>query len=88
MTSSRGEHVNALGFAGMQVEEFEGIVASAKEKLEEVLGTVINAVGEEPTTEAGQNALSMVSSLTDKLEEIMGICEGAKAELNRYGGGF
>lgn len=83
------EHHEGVGFAGLQVEELQAIIAQAKEKLEnEVLGLIVTAVGEPARTEAGANALAFASGLVDRLEEAIGICEATKAELNRYAGGF
>lgn len=83
------EHHQGVGFAGLQVEELQAVIAHAKEKLEnEVMGLIVTAVGDPARTESGQNALAFAGGLVDRLTEDMGICEQIKAELNRYAGGF
>lgn len=89
MSNMSNEHHEGVGFAGLEVEELQGIIAAAKDKLENtVLGLIVTAVGEPARTEAGANALAFASGLVDRLTEDMGICEAVKAELNRYAGGF
>lgn len=89
MSNARDAHHEAAGFAGLKVEELEGIILHGKSFLEdEVRPTIENAVGAAPGSEAGQNAAAFAGGLMDRLEEAVGICEQIKAELNRYAGGF
>lgn len=85
---AREEHIQAVGFAGMQVEELEGLLVAAREKQQECLGLVITAVGDDPAVESARNAMEFVAGIADRIDEIVGMCESAKSELNRYGGGF
>jgi hypothetical protein len=86
--NDREDHVQAVGFAGMQVEEFQGILAAAADKAEEVLGIISNAVGEQPSTESGRNALGLFVHIKDTLlPEISVACEAIKEDLNSYGRG-
>jgi hypothetical protein len=85
---SREPHIEAVGFAGLQVQELQNILMSAKEVQQEVLGLIISAVGENPVVESAVNAFSYMAAVGDHLDEVIGQCETIKAELNRYGGGF
>jgi hypothetical protein len=85
---SRDGHVQAVGFAGLQIEELENMLLAVKEKQQECLGLVATAVGEQPVVESARNALEFTAALDDRLGELVGMCESIKAELNRYGGGF
>jgi len=88
MAEGREGHVEAVGFAGLQIEELENMLLAAREKQEECLGLVITAVGEQPSTDSGTNAMESVAGMSDRLTELIGMCENAKAEMNRYGSGF
>ncbi len=81
-------HHEAVGFAGMEVEELEGMILAARNRAEEVLRVIANAVGAQPNVESGQNAMAWTAGIKDRLEELVGVCENVKAELNRYSGGF
>lgn len=81
-------HHEAVGFAGMEVEELEGMILAARNRAEEVLRVIANAVGANPNTESGQNAMAFIAGVKERLEELVGVCESAKAELNRYSSGF
>jgi hypothetical protein len=85
---AREEHIQAVGFAGLQIQELQQVILHAQEKQATCLALVITAVGENPSIDSAQNATAFTASLGDKLTEILGICEQAIAELNRYGGGF
>lgn len=87
--NSRDEHNEAVGFAGQHIEnELLPLILAAKDKVDETVGMVANAVGGNPNAESGQNALGAIAGLTEKLEECANACHLAIAELNRYGGGF
>jgi hypothetical protein len=85
---AREPHIEAVGFAGIQVQELQNILLASKQVQQEVLGLIIAAVGEQPVTESGQNALAFTAAIGDQIDEMTGMCETVKAELNRYGGGF
>jgi hypothetical protein len=85
---SRDDHVQAVGFAGLQIQELENLIITAKERQQECLNLVATAVGEAPVVESARNALEFTAALGDRLDEVAGMCESIKAELNRYGGGF
>jgi hypothetical protein len=86
---SREDHVQAVGFAGLKIQEAQQLLIAAREKLaNEAVPLVIVAVGETPATDSGRNALEMTMSLSDRLDELVGIAENAIQEMNRYSGGF
>jgi len=85
---AREEHVQAVGFAGLQVEELEGKLSALREETESVKATVVNAVGEDPSTPAGRTALQSVKLIEVALAEAMDLCEQAKQHLNDYGKGL
>lgn len=86
---SRELHIAAVGFAGAKIAEIQESILAAREVLNgEGLPMVVNAVGEDPYTEPGRNALSFTRELSDDLEAAVRTCELIKAELVRYGGGF
>ena len=84
----RDGHHDAVGFAGLQVQELENILLAAREVQQEVQGIIISAVGEGTDLETANNAREWIGLVDSKLEELIGLCENIKAELNRYGGGF
>jgi len=84
----RDSHHDAVGFAGLQVQELQNILAAASEVHQEAMGIILSAVGEDQPMESGRNALEWMAGIGDKLRELIGICENVKAELNRYGSGF
>lgn len=89
MAGGREDHVQAVGFAGLKIQEMENIIYQAREVFQnEVLPLVIVAVGDSPTIDSGRNALNFVHEADRLLGESLGICEQAKAEMNRYSGGF
>lgn len=87
--TTRDEHHEAVGFAGQHIEgELLPLILAARERLEESTGLVLNAVGQDPNSDAARSAIAFVAGIADKLEECADACHGAIAELNRYGGGF
>lgn len=88
MTGSKDEHFSAVGFVGHEVEGFQAIIRAAKEKIDEIVGMTVNAVGDPPSTDAGRSSLELAVALRERLEEIIGISESLIVELSRYGGGF
>lgn len=86
--SAHQQHVQAVGFAGMAVEELQQQIVGLREKTQEVLSTVTNAVGEEPSIESGRNALTLITAVDEMVLELIRRCDAAKEELNRYGRGF
>ena len=85
---AREEHVQAVGFAGLQVEELETLITGVMDRVSEVRRIAVNAVGEEPTSESGKSALASIYSIRVSLAEALGSCEAAKRYLNNYGRGI
>ena len=88
--SGRDIHFEAVGFAGFAVQEFQEVLQGvATDRMENALGTIISAVGEDPNTESGRMALEIALRIrqTD-LPDLIRYCEEIKAELIRYGNGF
>ncbi len=89
MSYGRDEHFQAVGFVGNEVEEMEGLIKSALEKAQQIVGMTVNAVGESPETDAGRQALGLAAALSEQdLPDAIQKCEALKAELIRYGEGF
>lgn len=88
MSDAHGLHIEAVGLAGLEIQESENILSAAMERLELAIGAVINAVGENPTQESGRNALEFAVGAKERMSEIRNMLEQCKAELNRYGSGF
>lgn len=89
MTNARDGHHEAVGLAGLQIQELVGALLHAKEVADtQAMPIIQNAIGAAPSSEAGQNAAGMVAQISEKLEELAGIAEQAIAEMNRYGNGF
>lgn len=86
--NDRDQHFQAIGFAGAKIAEIESHILAAKLLTDDAIGTVVNAVGDDPVEDSARNAFEWSASLPDRLDEITRICENIKAELNRYGGGF
>lgn len=85
---TRDSHFEGVGFAGIAVQELQNVIAVAREQQQQVLGMVIAAVGESPVVDSAQNAVSYAAAIGDQLDDLAGVCEHLKAELNRYSGGF
>lgn len=86
MTSREG-HFEAVGFAGLKVEEMQAALASVLPIAEEALGTIANAIGESDR-ESATNAHAFTAEIIDRVTELVGQCENVKAELQRYQSGF
>jgi hypothetical protein len=84
---AREEHVQAVGFAGLRIEEFEQTVLSLKEGHQECLGLVNVAVGDTHVA-SGQDALVTIASVSQLIDDIVRACEHAKECLNNYSQGF
>jgi hypothetical protein len=87
MSDARGIHHEAVGFAGLQVEELEQMLGACQDKAQEVTGVVHNAVGN-AMTEPAANAVNAVAEISSRIGDAITLCEVGKAELNRYSGGF
>jgi hypothetical protein len=87
---AREEHVQAVGFAGIQVEEIEHGLAVVREELSKVRAIIVNAVGDESTasSESGRAALQSFSLVGVNIAEAMDACEATKQHLNDYGRGI
>lgn len=81
-------HRESVGAAQSELEELRNLVHLANEKREQVVGVVINAVGENPGTESGGNALTAIIEVGTLLDNVLGLCNVATTELERYGSGF
>lgn len=81
-------HVQAVGFAGLQVQELEDLMQAVKAKYPEVLSHVVIAVGMAPNTELGQRPLAGAQVLAEKIDEVIQVCENIKMTLNEYGSSF
>jgi hypothetical protein len=89
MAGGREDHVQAVGFAGLKIQEVENVLMQAREMLNnEALPLVLVAVGDNPIIDSARNALEFTQLMDQKIEELLGIAEQAKAEMNRYSGGF
>lgn len=88
MSNFQHQHVEAIGFAGMEVQELENLVQAAKERQGQVLGAILNAVGDSPSNEHARQAYEWIAGLGDGLDEMIGVCENTKAQLNAYGAGI
>jgi len=85
---ARDAHVQAVGFAGLQVEELEGQIEALRQRVDEVKATGINAVGAEPSTDSGRAALVAIDLIKAALAEATEQCEAAKEHFNDYGRGI
>lgn len=113
---SREAHYGAVGAAIEYVQETGRLVTSAevsrrelgeqlslvKEKQAEALGLVAMAVGDDPATESGRNALeftqvlgsraeeiqALIATVGERIKELARICDNTEQELGRYLNGF
>jgi hypothetical protein len=88
MGDFRDPHFQAVGFAGLIVQELEIMLAVARDKADDAVGAVYAAVGPETTVDSARNALEHIASVRDKIPEMIAQTEVVKAELNRYSSGF
>lgn len=84
--SGHQEHIEAIGFAGMTVQELQDMVNATLVKQGETVQVVLNAVGEDPRNQNARQAWEWLAGLGQGLEEMLGVCENIKAELNAYTG--
>jgi hypothetical protein len=87
MSDARGIHHEAVGFAGLQIEELEQMLGACQDKAREVTGVVHNAIGNS-MSEPAANAANAVAEISVQIGQLISLCEVGKAELNRYSGGF
>ncbi len=85
---AREEHVQAVGFAGLKVEELEQALVALTEEVDLVHGIAVNAVGEKPSTISGRNALESIHLIRVALVDATEACEAAKTHFNSYGKGL
>jgi hypothetical protein len=85
---ARDAHVQAVGFAGLAVEELEGQIEALRQRVDEVKAIGINAVGEVPSTDSGRQALTAIDLIKVALSEATEQCEAAKQRFNDYGRGI
>lgn len=85
---AREEHAQAVALAVQEVQEFQTLLAVAKEKADNALGAVNQACGEGGLVDSARVALENVSAAEQKLPEMIGQLEVAIQELGRYGAGF
>ncbi len=77
--------VNAAAHAIGEVQESLAIVTDRQES---AMGAVIMAVGQNPNVESARNAMNFTARVRALAEEAFQACAQAKAEVERYGGGF
>lgn len=82
---ARDNHVQAVGFAGLAVEELETLIEGIRQRVDEVKATGVNAVGEVPSTDSGRQALIALDLIKVALSEATEQCEAAKQHFNDYG---
>lgn len=81
-------HVQAVGFAGLKVQELQDVISQAASMYPEVLSHVVIAVGMDPRTDLGRRPLEGVKVLADEIDKLLHVCENLKAALNEYGASF
>lgn len=81
-------HHEAVAGAKQVVGEAQELCAVLTEKLDQAMGAIIMAVGQNPNVESSQNAMNFTGLAKDKTDEIYGVLNQAVAELDRYAGGF
>lgn len=85
----RDRHTEAVGFAGLKVEDMQRSLHVAMEKMsDEVLPAITAAVGAHPDSQAGNEALGMALAVQTGLELMLGTCEAIKEQLNGYSQGL
>jgi hypothetical protein len=80
-----GRHVQAVGFAGMEVERFERELKALHIEAEEVFGTIVRATGEDPEGILGRGPQVNFLNVAEKLNQAIALCEETKQLLNDYG---
>lgn len=88
MTDPHSRHHLAVNNAAHAIGEVQDAIAVVTDRQESAAGAVIMAVGQNPHVESAQNALNFIAQVRTKAEEMNVLCQQAKAEVERYGGGF
>jgi hypothetical protein len=88
--TSRDDHIQAAGFAGIAIEEFQQALLAARAGAgEQAAAAVHNALGDGGDgPESARNAQAFLAGAFERLDEVTGILEACKAEMTRYSGGF
>jgi hypothetical protein len=82
-------HVEAVGFAGLKIQELEDVLLGHRANLfREARSLVEIAVGDQPTNRDAIRAIEMTKILGDKLDQAMQACEEVKLALNEYSAGW
>lgn len=81
-------HRLAVNNAAHAIGEVQEAIAIVTDRQESAMGAVIMAVGQTPNVESAQNAMNFMARVRVLAEEMYSACVQAKAEVERYGGGF
>lgn len=82
-------HVDAVGFAGIKIQELEDVVLGVKANLyREAESLVQVATGAQSANRDAQRAQEMTQVLGDKLDQINAVCQEIKQALNDYSAGW
>lgn len=79
------DHIQAVGFAGLKIQEVQDALSSVALRLEEAEATMIRAVGPDPKVVTAQTALGGVLLIRNTLDDLSAVCEEIKGNLNAYG---
>lgn len=83
-----GEHRGAVDNALRAIGELQEAIALVTDRQESAMGAVIMAVGQTPNVESAQNTMNFIAEIRNRTDEMYRITESARAELERYSGGF
>jgi hypothetical protein len=87
VTGAWGGHQAAVYVAINNVGELQEALSMATDACERAIGAVLEGTGESHV-ESAQNAVSYLAGVKERVQECFGMSETAKAELQRYMGGF
>lgn len=88
MSGPHGQHQEAVAGAIFAIGELQETISLLTDRQETAMGAVIMAVGQNPNVESAQNAMNFIAEVRNRVDELFGMTEQAKAELERYVGGF
>lgn len=88
MSSAHEAHQEACAAANAKIDDLMAHIAALKEAAHEALDSAIYATGEAPVESASVVRAVLASIAQTKSDDLMEAAAQAKAEMERYAGGF
>jgi hypothetical protein len=87
MSDAWGGHQAAVFAAINNIGELQEALSLATDAAERTIGAIVEATGQSHV-ESANTAVRYTAAIRERIQECYGMSESAKAELERYVGGF